>query len=76
LKELWDESENRDEWYSAVASLEARLKQLDLGAIFDLVLAEVLAEEVPATRSGPRIAEVQVESAASIDEAHMDEVCE
>jgi len=27
LKELWDESEIPDEWYQAVGSLEARLKQ-------------------------------------------------
>lgn len=27
LKELWDESENPDEWYAAVGELEARLKQ-------------------------------------------------
>ena len=27
LKELWDESENPAEWYAAVATLEARLKQ-------------------------------------------------
>jgi len=28
LKELWDESENSHEWYSAVGDLEARLRKL------------------------------------------------
>jgi|SRR5215204_1182356 len=27
LKELWDESENQSEWYSAVADLETRIKK-------------------------------------------------
>jgi hypothetical protein len=27
LKELWDESENPEEWYGAVSNLEARLKK-------------------------------------------------
>lgn len=77
LKEVWDESENPDEWYSAVGNLEVRLKESDLGAVFDLILDKMRAEEAAATESSKPIsrrAEPPVESAASIEEVFMEDI--
>jgi hypothetical protein len=77
LKELWDESENPDEWYSAVGNLEVRLKELDLGALFDVILDEMRAEEAATTKDFkpvPDRTEAPVESAASIEELYMEDV--
>ena len=77
LKELWDKSEDPDEWYSAVGHLEVRLKELDLGVVFDLILDEMRAEEAAATESSEpssRRPEAPVESAASIEEVFMEDI--
>lgn len=77
LKELWDESENPEEWYSAVGDLEVRLKELDLETLFDVILDDMKAEEERAAKDGeplPQRTEVPVESAASIDEVFMEDV--
>jgi hypothetical protein len=79
LKDLWDESENQDEWYSAMASLEVRLKELDLNALFDVILDEMEAEEAAAAEGHQPIPDrpgAPVESAASIEETYMEEVYE
>jgi hypothetical protein len=77
LKELWDESENQDEWHSAMASLEVRLKELDLYALFDVILDEMEAEEATAAGDTRPVSDqpgAPVESAASIEEAYMEDV--
>lgn len=79
LKELWDESENPDEWYAAVDNLEVRLKELDLNALFDVLLDELYAEEAPAEKGSKPVryrTEAPVESAASIEEVYIDDVFE
>lgn len=79
LKEVWDESENSDEWYSAVSNLEVRLKELDLDALFDVILDELRAEKAEAAKGGkpvPHRTGAPVESAASIEEAYVDDAFE
>jgi len=71
LKQLWDESENPDEWYSSLDNLEVRLKELDFETLFDVVMDEMKEEEAKGSKLVPDCVDATVESAASIEELYV-----
>jgi|SRR5882724_1731315 len=76
LKQLWDESENPDEWYSSLDNLEVRLKELDFETLFDVVMDEMKEEEAKGSKLVPDCVDAPVESAASIEELYVAEIVE